>query len=156
MRPVPIQPGDVFNELTALSAVGGSYWLFKCSCGRQKKIRAAKVRAGDVKSCGHGSSRNYKPSRIMLGAHARKPPQAPTPKDTKQKVLRQCLERGMAQHDIARLFRVSPKTIRKARRRNGAGNGTGMKTIQRSVASVSRSNLDVGKSPAVIGHGGAD
>lgn len=45
--------GKVFNELTAIKYLGKGEYLFRCSCGKEKVISGAKVKLGDIKSCGH-------------------------------------------------------------------------------------------------------
>ena len=42
-----------FGELTGVCRLGRDMWLWRCSCGAEKAIRASLVRAGDVVSCGH-------------------------------------------------------------------------------------------------------
>ena len=41
-----------FGKLTATKYLGGSKWLCKCECGREKAIRAQNVKLGLTKSCG--------------------------------------------------------------------------------------------------------
>ena len=52
-----IKVGDRFNELTAIkfshkNKYKCKYWLFKCSCGKEKVINVDKVKGGYTKSCG--------------------------------------------------------------------------------------------------------
>ena len=47
----------VYGRLTAIKFIEldrglNAIWLYSCECGNQKKIRAYKVRAGEIKSCG--------------------------------------------------------------------------------------------------------
>ena len=45
--------GQTWGELTALYRVGNDRWMWECSCGRHKAIRASAVMTGRVVSCGH-------------------------------------------------------------------------------------------------------
>ena len=54
----PIQPGDVFGELTVLAPAGiqlngSNTWICKCSCGAICKVSARALRNGGRRSCGH-------------------------------------------------------------------------------------------------------
>lgn len=49
--------GKIFGRLTVLSREGhtdsgGITWLVRCSCGTEKRVRAAKLKDGRVRSCG--------------------------------------------------------------------------------------------------------
>lgn len=63
MRPIPAKlrkrftKGQKFNKLTAIKFLYSnknkkSVWLFRCDCGNEKAIVAAKVRSGHTKACG--------------------------------------------------------------------------------------------------------
>ena len=57
MREPIIKKGDKFNRLTAVKfdhrdKYGYQHWLFKCSCGKEKAIKASDVKSGHTKSCG--------------------------------------------------------------------------------------------------------
>lgn len=45
--------GQTFNEWTVKEYVGDSYWLCKCSCGKEKEVKAYDLTSGKSKSCGH-------------------------------------------------------------------------------------------------------
>jgi hypothetical protein len=49
--------GNTYNELTAISFShvedGRAFWLFRCSCGTEKILKAKPVVAGKTRSCGH-------------------------------------------------------------------------------------------------------
>lgn len=49
--------GQVFGEWTVLSYAGvkgkNSYWLCRCSCGKEQEVRGTHLRSGQTKSCGH-------------------------------------------------------------------------------------------------------
>ena len=45
--------GQVYGHLTALKHISKNYWLWKCDCGKTKKIRASQVKNGTIVSCGH-------------------------------------------------------------------------------------------------------
>ena len=49
--------GQVFGEWTVLSYAGvkgkNSYWLCRCSCGKEQENRGTHLRGGQTKSCGH-------------------------------------------------------------------------------------------------------
>lgn len=53
--PSPIDiTGFVFDRLTVLSRVPNrtSYWLCKCICGKQKRVRSSHLKSGHIRSCG--------------------------------------------------------------------------------------------------------
>lgn len=67
--------GKTFNRLTALRRVecpshlspSQPYWLWQCSCGKQKVIASRNVRTGRSKSCGCGRSEHMK--RVATKQH---------------------------------------------------------------------------------------
>lgn len=44
--------GQRYGHLVAVSFISGNLWLWKCDCGRSKRIRASVVKCGKVISCG--------------------------------------------------------------------------------------------------------
>lgn len=94
-RPLIDITGKIFGELTVisrgLSTNNNTYWLCKCSCGKEKEIARTNLRSGDIRSCGcktseflskalrgkyiiHGQACNNKPSpewRAWFGAFSR-------------------------------------------------------------------------------------
>lgn len=44
--------GKKFGNLTAVKKIDSKYWLFKCDCGKEKKIKKTNVVCGITKSCG--------------------------------------------------------------------------------------------------------
>lgn len=50
---IKLNPGDVYNKLTAINYVGKhSIWLWKCECGNTKIISKYDVTHGRIRSCG--------------------------------------------------------------------------------------------------------
>lgn len=45
--------GQTFGELTAIAFVGRNRWRWACSCGRETIAKAASVKRGEIRSCGH-------------------------------------------------------------------------------------------------------
>lgn len=45
--------GMTFGELTGVRRQGVDRWLWRCSCGLEKSVRASAVISGKVRSCGH-------------------------------------------------------------------------------------------------------
>lgn len=52
-RPAEDLTGQAFFELTALKYLGHNVWRWRCSCGKETKAKAADVKAGAIRSCGH-------------------------------------------------------------------------------------------------------
>lgn len=44
--------GQKFNRLTAIRHIGGGRWECRCECGNLSSVKAARLRRGDIKSCG--------------------------------------------------------------------------------------------------------
>ena len=44
--------GKKFGNLTAIKKIDSKYWLFRCTCGKEKKIKKTNVVCGVTKSCG--------------------------------------------------------------------------------------------------------
>lgn len=44
--------GKKFGKLTAVKKIDSRYWLFRCDCGKEKKIKKTNVVCGITKSCG--------------------------------------------------------------------------------------------------------
>ena len=56
-KSLQIEPGTVFNRLTALEYAytrprDGQYWRFRCECGQEVVKRLSSVYRGKTKSCG--------------------------------------------------------------------------------------------------------
>lgn len=48
--------GMTFGEWTVLKYLGKSMWLCRCSCGKEKSVRAQSLKSGVSKSCGHDTT----------------------------------------------------------------------------------------------------
>lgn len=51
-KPIKNEAGNVYGRLTVVSYLGSSFWLCRCSCGKEVRVRGAQFRSGKTKSCG--------------------------------------------------------------------------------------------------------
>lgn len=61
--------GEVFNELTVTGYDNGSFYFFKCSCGKDCRISYYEVRKGKTKSCGHIHASRKIPNSVGKSFH---------------------------------------------------------------------------------------
>lgn len=62
--------GKVFGELTVIKQTRfghSNYYLCRCSCGKEKEIRADHLRTGKTVSCGHVRIENSRNAKIKHG-----------------------------------------------------------------------------------------
>ena len=56
--------GEVYGDLTVIEKAptknGKTYWLCKCSCGKEKEVQTCHLRNGSIKSCGCKKNQNVK------------------------------------------------------------------------------------------------
>lgn len=54
--------GEVYGDLTVIEKAstrnGKTYWLCKCSCGKEKEVQTCHLRNGSIKSCGCKKNQN--------------------------------------------------------------------------------------------------
>lgn len=60
MMPRKISIGSTYNHLTIIEFLGGRYYLCKCVCGKNKKVRTDHFRNGRTTSCGCVGAANSK------------------------------------------------------------------------------------------------
>ena len=58
LMPFKIIIGSTYNHLTILAHLGGRYYLCKCVCGKEKKVRTDHFRNGKTTSCGCVGEKN--------------------------------------------------------------------------------------------------
>lgn len=56
--------GQIFGDLTVIerrenTKLGGTRWLCRCSCGKERIVPSGSLRSGHTKSCGHGQGNGY-------------------------------------------------------------------------------------------------
>lgn len=51
MRRIDIS-GQKFSRLTVIHHIDGYYWLCRCECGVEKRVKSSNLKSGNVRSCG--------------------------------------------------------------------------------------------------------